>query len=101
MKKNKVISRNPFEINESVFYEGEYIHEMIERAVNEGEPVESSSGTIYQERKEGVNPAYDIRADKFDRMLDAQIEAGEGIKTSLKKARAAAETARETENKGE
>lgn len=96
MKKNEVISRNPFEINESVFYEGEYIHEMIERAVNEGEPVESSSGTIYQERKEGIVAAYDIRADKFDRMLDMQIESGDGIKTALKTARSAHEASEDS-----
>jgi hypothetical protein len=51
--------------------EGETIEEKVKRIVNNNEPITDGAPIIWQERKEGVNPAYDIRADKWDIALEA------------------------------
>lgn len=45
--------------------EGYTIEEKIERAKNNGEELEIEREEIYTDRKEGVMPAYNIRADKW------------------------------------
>lgn len=51
--------------------EGETIEQKIERIVNNGEPIEDIAPTIYQPRKEGIKPEYDIRTDRFEIAIDA------------------------------
>ena len=40
--------------------EGEYIEEKVRRITENGELIEDGAPIIYTERKDGVNPAYDI-----------------------------------------
>lgn len=55
--------------NETV--EGETIEQKIRRALNNGEGISDQSQIIYTERKDGVNPAYDPRTDKFEIAVEA------------------------------
>lgn len=78
--------------NESV--EGETLETKVFRALTSEEGIEESANIIYTERKDGVMPEYDPRADKFEVALDAtsKIDADnkvrrlEGIKSREPKA---------------
>lgn len=63
------ISKTTINLNQS--YEGETLEQKISRMVNNKEPIKDSAPLIYTERKDGVQPAYDIRTDRFDLALDA------------------------------
>jgi len=52
-------------------YQGETIEQKVNRIVNNKEPITDGAPIIYQERKEGVNPAYDIRTDRFEIAVEA------------------------------
>lgn len=56
-------------VNES--YEGETIEQKVNRIVNNKEPITDGAPLIYTERKDGVQPDYDIRTDKWDAAIDA------------------------------
>lgn len=67
---NKInYKKTSIEVNQSV--EGESIEQKIERVVNNNEPITDGAPIIYTERKEGVQPGYDIRTDRFEVALDA------------------------------
>lgn len=61
-------------------YEGETIEEKMDRIVNNNEPISDGAPLIYTERKEGVMPEYDIRADKWDIAIDAMDKVAESNK---------------------
>jgi len=52
-------------------YKGETIEQKVNRIVNNKEPITDGAPRIYQERKEGVNPAYDVRTDRWEIAIDA------------------------------
>lgn len=52
------------EINES--YEGKPLEWILEEAITNNEPIESSSPEIFTDKKLGVMPEYDIRTDRFE-----------------------------------
>lgn len=56
-------------VNQST--EGETIEQKIERIVNNKEPITDGAPIIWQERQEGVNPAYDVRTDRFEIAVEA------------------------------
>lgn len=58
-------------------YEGERIEEKMDRIVNNNEPISDGAPIIYTERKDGVMPEYDIRADKWDIAIDAMDKVAE------------------------
>jgi hypothetical protein len=68
MKRNKMYEETSIEFNDSV--EGESIEEKIRRIVDNKEPITEGADVIYTERKEGVNPAYDVRTDRFELAVD-------------------------------
>jgi hypothetical protein len=51
--------------------EGETIEQKVRRIVNNKEPITDGAPIVYTERKEGVLPQYDIRADRWDIALGA------------------------------
>lgn len=65
VKPNKTTLR----VNKS--YEGETLENKIRRIVNNKEPITDGAPLIYTERKHGVQPAYNIRTDRFDLAIDA------------------------------
>jgi len=50
---------------------GEPIEHKIKRILNNQEPISDGAPIIYTERKDGVNPAHDIRTDRFEIAVDA------------------------------
>ena len=50
---------------------GERIEVKINRMVNNKEPIGEEVPAIYTARKDGVQPAYDIRTDRFEIAIDA------------------------------
>lgn len=53
------------------FKEGEYIEEKVRRITENGEPIGDGAPIIYTERKDGINPAYNIRTDRWEIAQDA------------------------------
>lgn len=51
--------------------EGETIEQKVLRALNNGEGISDHAEVIYTERKNGVNPAYNPRTDKWEVAVDA------------------------------
>jgi len=51
--------------------EGETIEQKIERILHNNEPIGQGAPLMYQDRKDGVNPAYDIRTDRFEIACEA------------------------------
>ena len=65
--------------NSSNTVEGETLEQKIERILHDGEPIKDSAPIIYQERKEGVRPEYDIRTDTHDIAIEAADKVTAGI----------------------
>ena len=64
--------------NESV--EGETLEMKIDRFVNNKEQLtERSAATIFMERKEGINAAYNIRTDRFEVAAEAMDKRTKSI----------------------
>lgn len=68
-KKNKP-SKTSLKINES--YVGYTIEQKIERMLNNNEPLSEGAQIVYTERKDGVNPAFDIRTDRWEHAVEAR-----------------------------
>lgn len=62
-------TKTTLDVNQT--YEGESIENKVRRITNNREPIKDTAPLIYTERKDGVQPAYDIRTDRFDLALDA------------------------------
>lgn len=71
-------SKTKTKINKA--YQGERIEEKMDRIVNNNEPISDGAPIIYTERKEGILPEYDIRADKWDIAIDAMDKVAESNK---------------------
>lgn len=56
------------QVNDCV--EGERIETMIERITELNEPIKDGAPLIYTDRKEGVQPEYDIRTDRWEVAID-------------------------------
>ena len=69
MYRKQPINKTTIEINESL--EGETIEQKVERIVNNKEPIKDGADAIYTERKDGVQPGYNIRTDRFEIAVDA------------------------------
>lgn len=68
--KNVTITNNRFKLNQST--QGETLENKIERMIAGKEPITNGAPIIYTERKDGVNPAHDIRTDRFEVAIEAQ-----------------------------
>lgn len=66
--------------------EGETIEHKVERIVNNGEAINDGAPLIFTERKDGVQPAYNIRTDRFDVAIDAmdKVSASNAAKRQAK-----------------
>ncbi len=67
--RKEIRNRTGFNVYNTI--EGETIEMKVERIVNNGEAIEDIAPTIYQPRREGVRPEYDIRTDRFEVAIDA------------------------------
>lgn len=74
MYKKTTPSKNGLKINDS--FVGETIEMKVRRIVTNREPTEDPGiDLIFTDRKVGVLPDYDIRADKWDNAIDANDKA--------------------------
>lgn len=62
---------NETQITTNQTYEGETIEQKIERITTNKEPIKDGAPLIYTERKNGVEPQYDIRTDRWEIAIDA------------------------------
>lgn len=69
MYKMMIKSSTLFKVNKST--SGELLEQKIERIITNGEPLKDGAPLIYTDRRDGVQPAYDIRTDRFDIAVDA------------------------------
>ena len=81
--------------NESVV--GISIERKVNRITQSKEPITDGAPLVYTEKKDGVNPAYDVRTDRFEIALDAfnKIDASRKAK---REARAEAAAKAEAES---
>ena len=63
------MSSTTFKVNDS--YEGERIEQKIQRIMTNNEPITDGAPLVWTDRKDGVQPAYNIRTDRFDIAIDA------------------------------
>lgn len=52
-------------------YQGERIEEKVNRIVNNKEPISDGAPITFTERKNGVQPEYNIRTDRFEIAVEA------------------------------
>lgn len=67
----KAIKDKKSELTMYEAYVGETIEKKIRRIVNNNEPITDGAPLVYTDRKDGVQPAYDIRTDRFEIAVDA------------------------------
>ena len=67
-KQNKP-AKTSLQVNNS--YIGERLEQKIERIIQNKEPIKDGAPLIYTDRKDGVQPDYDIRTDRFEVAVDA------------------------------
>lgn len=69
MYNKNVLPKTQMKVNES--YDGETIEQKIRRIVNNKEPITDGAPIIFTERKDGVQPDYNIRTDRWEVAIDA------------------------------
>lgn len=52
-------------------YDAESLEQKVRRILNNKEPIKDGAPLIYTERKDGVQPSYNIRTDRWDVAIDA------------------------------
>lgn len=105
MYRERSYNRTSLSRNEGV--EGETIEMMMERALNNTGDLKTlevpNKELIFQAREEGINPAYDVRTDKFEEAIKAtdKVTAHSRAKTDEKvKAREELLKPKKVENEG-
>lgn len=71
MKRVEIKDKGTFNQFELPHLEGEPIEDKIRRILDENEPITDGAPIIYTEKKDGVRPEYNIRADKWDIAIQA------------------------------
>lgn len=62
-------------MNSVIAYKGESIENKCSRISETGEPITDPAPLVYTEKKDGVLPQYDIRADKWELAQSAMQKA--------------------------
>ncbi|AXH76239.1 MAG: hypothetical protein [Microviridae sp.] len=71
MKSYKKQKANITLLKVNTSYTGETIEKKIRRIENNKEPITDGAPLIYTERKNGVQPEYDIKTDRFEIAIEA------------------------------
>lgn len=71
MKRVTIYDKHTFDEFELPHLEGEPIEDKIRRVLDENEPITDGAPIIYTEKKDGVRPEFNIRADKWDIAIQA------------------------------
>lgn len=69
MYRKNQIKASQLKVNEG--YKGETLEEKVRRILNNKEPIKDGAPIIYTDRKDGVQPSYNIRTDRFEVAVDA------------------------------
>lgn len=69
MIRHNIKHKTVLDINQST--EGVTIETKVNKILTTKEPITDGTPVIYMTRKEGVNPDYDIRTDKWDHVVEA------------------------------
>jgi len=69
MYKKTQFNDTSLNVNESL--EGETLETKMERVTTNKEPIKDGAPLIYTERKDGVQPGYNIRTDRFEIAVEA------------------------------
>lgn len=69
MYKKQTIQKTKIALNQS--YDGEPLEAKVRRILNNKEPIKDGAPIIYTERKDGVQPSYNIRTDRFEVAVEA------------------------------
>ena len=86
--KRKILKKSNYygQMHSVIGYEGESIENKCSRISETGEPITDGAPLIYTEKKDGVLPQYDIRADKWElaqgamqKVNKARIAKGQSI----------------------
>lgn len=81
--------------------EGEHLETKVERIVTLNEPISDGAPIIYTNRKDGVQPQFNIRTDRFDIAIEAMDKTAKSYKARREeKAEMRAEKGGLSENKG-
>lgn len=70
--KNTKPKKGLLKVNKSK--EGEHIEAKVRRILNNKEPIKDGAPRVFTERKDGVKPEYDIRADKWEAAVDVTTQ---------------------------
>lgn len=71
MKRVTIHDKHTFEEFKLEHLEGEPIEDKIRRILDENEPITDGAPIIYTDKKDGVRPEFNIRADKWDIAIQA------------------------------
>lgn len=71
MKRVTIHDKHTFDQFELPHLEGEPIEDKIRRILDENEPITDGAPIIYTDKKDGVRPEFNIRADKWDIAIQA------------------------------
>ena len=71
MKKITIYDKHTFDEFELPHMEGEPIEDKIRRVLDENEPITDGAPIIYTEKKDGVKPEFNIRADRWEIAIQA------------------------------
>lgn len=71
MKKVIIKDKHTFNQFKLPHLEGETLEEKVRRILDENEPIKDGAPIIYTEKKDGVRPEFNIRADKWDIAIQA------------------------------
>lgn len=69
MYKYRQTQRTTLKVNKS--YEGETIEQKVDRILNDKQPITDGAPLIWTERKDGVNPNYNPRTDRWEYAVEA------------------------------
>lgn len=67
-KKNRILKTT---IRTQIAYKGETLEQKVRRILNNKEPIKDGAPLVYTERKDGVQPSYNIRTDRFEVAVEA------------------------------
>ena len=84
MKYSKCIPNNG-RLKSVDIYEGETIERKVARITLTKEPITDTAPIIYTEKKDGVQPEFDIRTDRFEIAVDAVDKINQSLANQIAK----------------
>lgn len=72
---NKIkAARTTLQVNNT--YQAESLEKRLKRILTNKEPIKDGAQRIYTERKDGVQPQYNVRTDRFELAVEAMDKVG-------------------------